>query len=103
MVAAARPALVHQLAAIASPKPATAIGLCRLPRSHRRCRAWTTSGLGPNFTEDNEMRITDAAVLVRDGKVLISDGPFAETKEQIGGYCLIDCKDLDEAIESSAL
>jgi hypothetical protein len=37
--------------------------------------------------------------VVRDGKVLISDGPFAETKEQIGGYCLIDCKDLDEAIE----
>jgi hypothetical protein len=38
-------------------------------------------------------------VQVRDGKVLISDGRFAETKEQIGGYCLIDCKDLDEAIE----
>jgi hypothetical protein len=38
-------------------------------------------------------------VQVRDGKVLISDGPFAETKEQIGGYCLIDCKDLDEASE----
>jgi hypothetical protein len=31
-------------------------------------------------------------VQVRDGKVLISDGPFAETKEQIGGYCLIDCR-----------
>jgi hypothetical protein len=45
------------------------------------------------------MKIADAAVLVRYGKVLISDGPFAETKEQIGGYCLIDCKDLDEAIE----
>jgi hypothetical protein len=38
-------------------------------------------------------------VQVRDGKVLISDGRSAETKEQIGGYCLIDCKDLDEAIE----
>jgi hypothetical protein len=45
------------------------------------------------------MNIADAAVLVLDGKVLISDGPFAETKEQIGGYCLIDCKNLDEAIE----
>jgi hypothetical protein len=32
------------------------------------------------------MKIADAAVLVRDGKVLISDGPFTETKEQIGGY-----------------
>jgi hypothetical protein len=45
------------------------------------------------------MKIADVAALVRDGKVLISDGPFAEAKEQIGGYCLIDCKDLDEAIE----
>jgi hypothetical protein len=45
------------------------------------------------------MNIADAAVLVLDGRVLISDGRFAETKEQIGGYCLIDCKDLDEAIE----
>ena len=36
---------------------------------------------------------------VRDGEVLTSDGPFAETKEQIGGYYMVDCKDLDEAIE----
>ena len=43
---------------------------------------------------------TDATtVSVKDGKVLASDGPFAETKEQIGGYFLVDCKDLDEAIE----
>jgi len=43
---------------------------------------------------------TDATtVQVRDGKVLTADGPFAETKEQIGGYFLVDCKDLDEAIE----
>jgi hypothetical protein len=38
-------------------------------------------------------------VLVRDGEVLVSDGPFAETKEQVGGYDVIDCADLDEAIE----
>jgi hypothetical protein len=31
--------------------------------------------------------------------VLVADGPFAETKEQIGGYFVVDCKDLDEAIE----
>ena len=43
---------------------------------------------------------TDATtVTVKDGKVLTSDGPFAETKEQIGGYFVVDCKDLDEAIE----
>jgi hypothetical protein len=43
---------------------------------------------------------TDATtVRVRDGEVVTSDGPFAETKEQIGGFYLVDCKDLDEAIE----
>ncbi len=36
---------------------------------------------------------------VRDGEVLTSDGPFAETKEQLGGFYLVECKDLDEAIE----
>jgi hypothetical protein len=37
-------------------------------------------------------------VRVRNGKTLITDGPFAETHEQLGGYFLLDCKDLDEAI-----
>jgi hypothetical protein len=46
---------------------------------------------------------TDATtVRVRDDEVLTSDGPFAETKEQIGGYYMVDCKDLDEAIEVAA-
>ena len=44
--------------------------------------------------------ISDATtVQVRGGELLISDGPFAETKEQIAGYHLIECADLDEAIE----
>jgi hypothetical protein len=37
-------------------------------------------------------------VRVRDGKRLVTDGPFAETREQLGGYMIIDVKDLDEAI-----
>ncbi len=41
-------------------------------------------------------------VQVEDGKVLTADGPFAETKEQIGGYFVVDCKDLDDAIELAA-
>jgi len=46
---------------------------------------------------------TDATtVRVRDGEVLTSDGPFAETKEQMGGFYLVDCADLDEAIEIAA-
>ena len=41
---------------------------------------------------------TAATVRLRDGKRLVTDGPFAETREQLGGYMLIDVKDLDEAI-----
>jgi hypothetical protein len=47
------------------------------------------------------LRPTSDATTVRvvDDEVLTGDGPFAETKEQIGGYYIADCKDLDEAIE----
>ena len=45
---------------------------------------------------------TATTVRVRNGKLLQTDGPFAETKEQIGGFYLVDCKDLDEAIEVAA-
>ena len=38
-------------------------------------------------------------VRVREGKRLVTDGPFAETREQLGGYFLIDARDLDEAID----
>ena len=41
-------------------------------------------------------------VRVRHGETLSTDGPFMETKEQLGGYFLVDCKDLDEAIEVAA-
>jgi hypothetical protein len=42
---------------------------------------------------------TATSVQVRDGKRLVTDGPFAETREQLGGYFLVDAKDLDEAID----
>jgi hypothetical protein len=48
---------------------------------------------------------TDTATTVRcwdGGDVVIADGPFAETKEQIAGFFIVDCKDLDEAIEVAA-
>jgi len=41
-------------------------------------------------------------VRVQDGKVLVTDGPFAETKEQLAGYYILDCADLDEALEWAA-
>jgi hypothetical protein len=45
---------------------------------------------------------TATTVQVRDGATLTTDGPFAETKEQVGGFYLVECKDLDEAIEVAA-
>jgi len=45
---------------------------------------------------------TATSVQVRGGKRLVTDGPFAETREQLGGYFLIDAKDLDEAIAIAA-
>ncbi len=42
---------------------------------------------------------TATSVRVRDGKRLVTDGPFAETREQLGGYFIVDVQDLDEAIE----
>ena len=51
-------------------------------------------------------RLTPAAtattVRVRNGKVMTTDGPFAETKEQVGGYYLIEARDLNEAIQIAA-
>jgi len=45
---------------------------------------------------------TATTVRVRNGKVLTTDGPFAETKEQLGGFYMLNCKDLDEATELAA-
>ena len=49
-----------------------------------------------------QLHRTETAIAVRcwdGGDVLVTDGPFAETKEQIGGLFIVECKDLDEAIE----
>ncbi len=50
-----------------------------------------------------ELRPTTAAttVRVRDGRALVTDGPFAETKEQLGGYFVVECESIDEAIEAA--
>ncbi len=46
---------------------------------------------------------TAATVRAKNGKPTVTDGPFAETKEQLGGYHVIECKDLDEAISIAKL
>jgi hypothetical protein len=45
---------------------------------------------------------TATTVRVRDGEALTTDGPFAETKEQLGGYYIVECADLDEALAIAA-
>ena len=52
--------------------------------------------------EPLERTSTATTVRVQGGKVLVTDGPFAETKEQLAGYYILDCKDLDEALEWAA-
>ena len=53
-----------------------------------------------HFIGANRLKPPDAATTlrVRDGKLLTTDGPFAETKEQLGGYYVIEARDLDEAL-----
>lgn len=46
---------------------------------------------------------TATTLTLESGKTVVSDGPFAETKEQLGGYYLLECKDLDEALEYAAM
>jgi hypothetical protein len=64
--------------------------------------AWVSEmdGRGVRLAGDRVRPVSDAtSVRVRDNQVLITDGPFAEAKEQMAGYDVIECADLDEAIE----
>ena len=56
------------------------------------------------FRAGDALDLTDRAtsVQVRDGRTVTTDGPFAETKEQLGGYYVIDAENLDRAIEAAA-
>src|SRR5271169_4516338 len=66
--------------------------------------------LSANFAQTGNLRggnelapvATATTVRVRDGKTSMTDGPFAETKEQLGGYYLVEAADLDEALALAA-
>ena len=67
--------------------------------------AWVQEmdGRGIRLEGEQLRPVSDATtVKMRGGELLISDGPFAETKEQIAGFDIIECADLDEAIEVAA-
>jgi hypothetical protein len=69
--------------------------------STQLCHELSASG---RFLGANPLQPTTTAtsVRVRDGKSLVTDGPFAETREHLGGYFLIDAPNLDEAIRTAA-
>jgi len=58
----------------------------------------------PGFTAGERMQDPETATTVRvqDGRTLTTDGPFAELKEAVGGYCFLEADDLDAAIELAA-
>ncbi len=61
-------------------------------------------GSNGTLVEGSELQPTTTAttVAVRNGEAMITDGPFVETKEQLGGYILVDVASLDEALEFAA-
>jgi hypothetical protein len=63
----------------------------------------TMDGMGLRVAGDVLAPETEASVVrVRDGQVLVTDGPFLETKELLGGFDLLECRDMAEAIEVAA-
>jgi hypothetical protein len=72
--------------------------------SERATLAALFEKLGPRLKANIRLHSTSAATSVRDfdGDLVIADGPFAETKEQILGVIVVDCEDLDEALEVAA-
>ena len=67
--------------------------------------AWVQEmdGRGVRLQGQQLAGVQDATTIrLRGGEVVIADGPFAETKEQIGGFDILDCADLDEAMEVAA-
>jgi len=71
----------------------------------RECPAWSEemNGRGVRlFGRELDLPETATTLRVRDGETLVTDGPFAETKEFIAGFDVLECADLDEAIEVAA-
>jgi len=79
--------------------PAYPESMQQIAETHRKVMAEATA---KGVLEGAEpLRPTTTATTVREGNgtSIVLDGPFAETKEQLAGYYILDCKDLDEAIE----
>ena len=83
-------------------RPATAEEMAEVSNTHRALMD-ETERLGILYSA-NPLEPAAKATTVRtqQGKVLVTDGPFAETKEQLAGYYMLECRDLDEAVEWAA-
>ena len=76
--------------------------IARIREGHRQVMAETASRGILKGADPLQSTSTATTVRVQDGKVLVTDGPFAETKEQLAGYYILDCQNLDEAIDWAA-
>jgi hypothetical protein len=78
----------------------------QLPETERQAviDAWTAIRETPGVTPGQHLNTPDTATTVRvhDGETLVTDGPFAETKDAIGGYLLFEADDLDAALDLAA-
>jgi hypothetical protein len=83
------------------PAPESAEGAAEMEAYYAFTEAINSEG---NNQGGEALRSVAAAttVRVRDGEVLATDGPFAETKEQLGGFYIVECDDLDQALAAAA-
>jgi hypothetical protein len=80
-------------------KRATDAQMAKTMQSHNELAADLRSGGKFHGCEALQPSGTAACLRRKNGKTLVTDGPYAETKEQLGGYYLIEARDLDEALE----
>ena len=91
--------LIYQAPATSEPSPEA------MQEEMGRYSAFTQDSIARGYHlggEALEASNTATTVRVRNGQTLTTDGPFAETKEELGGYYLLNCPDLDAAIEMAA-
>jgi hypothetical protein len=84
------------------PEPGTPERDARIAEIHVFTQRCIDDGV---FLAADPLHTVEAAttVRVRDGEALVTDGPFAETAEQLGGYFILECTDLDEALKYATL
>ena len=79
--------------------PAYPESMQQIAEGHRRVMAEATAKSILEGAEPLRPATTATTIRPQNGKSIVLDGPFAETKEQLAGYYILNCKDLDEAIE----